>query len=339
MSNRTIDFFSSFGMMLVGVGLVFWGTVRAAGIPERPPGAAAAAPRLALASPLVAEDKIIALPVSRPRPPQPAAAPEAAPLFTAAAAVVVDDATEAVLYQQDSGVVRPLASLTKLMAALVLDELPWSDSSTTVVMADDLDPNSHHLQRGERLTVKELWQVALAGSSNSAINALVRVSGLPEEQLVARMNEQARARGLLSLQFVEPTGLESGNIGSAQEAAQLLKLALSRPRIKQALAKPQVALSPVGGAPREAWNTNWLLTGWVPHHFGAGAVIGKTGYITDSGYNFAARIAPPGEHAVRVVVLGAPTNEERFTAARDLAAWALENFVWPDAPARPAMKP
>jgi D-alanyl-D-alanine carboxypeptidase len=77
-------------------------------------------------------------------------------------------------------------------------------------------------------------------------------------------------------------------------------------------------------------STDWLLTKWVPHNFPKDQVVGKTGYIKDSGYNFVAQITDTKKHTIRVVVLGASSNESRFSEARDVAEWAFANYIWPD---------
>ncbi len=250
--------------------------------------------------------------------------------LSAAAVMVADDATSAPLFEKNSGTSRPLASITKLMSALVLQSLPINWSSTTVITEDDVDSSSHHVNAGERFTLEDLWHVALVGSSNSAINALVAASGLTQEEFVAKMNSQAQEWRLRTLRFVEPTGLSSGNVGSAQDVSRLLGRALAVDKIYNTLQIGEYYAEPLGGkAKRRVWSTDWLLTNWVPSAFNKDSIVGKTGYTPESGYNFAVRLSGEKQHAVRVVVLGTNSNTARFSEARDLAEWALARYRWP----------
>jgi D-alanyl-D-alanine endopeptidase (penicillin-binding protein 7) len=243
--------------------------------------------------------------------------------------MVVDDQTNAVLFKKNPDEVRSLASITKLMSTLVLSELPLSMDSSTVITEDDYDPFSHHIEVGQTYTLDELWKIALVGSSNSAIRTLVRASGFNEADFALKMNEKAKALGLNTLRFVEPTGLDSRNMGTAPDVLRLLKFALKEDKISDALHLPEYYVTKAKKK-QHVWSTNWLLTNWVPNKFDKDVLVGKTGYIDLSGYNFVARIPGPKNHVLRVVVLGAATNEARFSEARDLAEWVFENYSWPD---------
>lgn len=337
MSKRRFDFLFSFGPIVAGVIFLFAGTVTVSFNSVRPPASAfsphaASQPAPGDASLAAAGGDIPAVfPVSRPTVPLPKEAIEFGGPLTAAAVAVVDDYTNTVLYQKNAGAARPLASITKLMSALVLSDLPMNWASTTVVQEDDLDSGSRQVAAGESYTLDDLWRVALIGSSNSAIHALVRASGVSAEQFVRKMNDKARALGLSSLHFVEPTGLDSQNVGNALDVARLLKAALKDDRIYRALQTGEYYATPLNKpARRRVWTTNWLLTNWVPNRFDKDLLVGKTGYIATSGYNFSVRITGERDHTIRVVVLGAASNEARFGEAKALAEWIFSHYVWPD---------
>jgi len=242
----------------------------------------------------------------------------------------VDDKTNTVLFKKNIEEIRPLASITKLMSALVLADLPIDWATTTVISEDDSDGSSHHLNVGEKFTLEDLWHVALIGSSNSAINTLVRSSGLSTAEFVARMNKKA-ADIDFSFHFVEPTGLNSGNVASALGVARLLKEALKVEKIYRTLQIGEYYAQPLGDPKsRRVWSTDWLLTNWIPSTFTPEEIVGKTGYIAESGYNFTVRLTDGHSHAVRAVILGSGTNESRFSEARDLAEWAFGHYLWPD---------
>lgn len=331
MSKKWREFFFSFGMMLAGLVLLFFGSVSFTHFPAQ--NLAAQLPLSVARAETGGGDIFPAnLPTSRPAVPLAKDDADFNLPLTAAAAVALDDQTNAILFTKNADEARPLASITKLMSALVLAELPLNWSSTTVVSADDTeDGSSHHINAGEEFALEELWQVGLIGSSNSAIHALVRQSGLTEEQFVGRMNEKAKALRLGTAHFEEPTGLSGKNIASALDAARLLKAALAVDKIFRALQVGEYYVKPLHAKKsRRVWATDWLLTKWIPSDYSADEIAGKTGYIADAGYNFAVRLRNDDNRSVRVVVLGATANEARFTEARDLASWAFNHYLWPD---------
>lgn len=270
-------------------------------------------------------------PVSRPVAPSIKEAREFGGALSAAAAVVLDDQTNAVLFQKNAEAVRPLASISKLMSALVLIDLPIKWDATITVAESDLDSSSHQISAGEVYTMEDLWHIALIGSSNSAIHALVRGSAIGSDLFVEKMNQKARTLGLASLHFAEPTGLDNRNVGNALDTARLLKAALKVDKIYHTLQIGEYYAHPIAtDIKRRVWTTNWLLTNWVPNRFDKSLLVGKTGYITSSGYNFSVRITSRENHAVRVVVFGAASNESRFTEAKALAEWAFSHYAWND---------
>ncbi|MSU74918.1 MAG: D-alanyl-D-alanine carboxypeptidase [Candidatus Magasanikbacteria bacterium] len=339
MSNKFSDFLSSFGLMILGVFLLLVGSVTFShATPARPLAAVAGIKMVASGTvPTIrlsessGGDNV--LPPSLPLHPEIPLATTNTPFeggLSAAAAIVVDDKTNAPLFELNSAVPRPLASITKLMTALVLQGLPINWASTTVVEQDDIDPGSHSVSAGERFTLEDLWHVALVGSSNSAINALVRASGLSEEAFVTKMNSQVEEWRLRTLHFVEPTGLSPQNVGSASDVVRLLQRALQNDKIYSALQIGEYYAHPIGSKQaRRVWSTDWLLNNWVPNNFDKENIVGKTGYIAESGYNFAVRLADDNHRAVRVVVLGTDSNTARFSEARDLAEWVLTHYRWP----------
>lgn len=327
MSPKFFNFLSSFGVMLAGVVLLFVGSVGFE-IKKNPqfltfPQSQARAQSGGDITPAV-------LPQSKPTLPLKKDSAIFNVTTTAAAILVLDDQTDTVLYEKNTNVVRSLASITKLMSALVLLDLPIDWATTTVVTVSDCDSSSHHINPGEKFTLGDLWKVALIGSSNSAINVLTRASSNTPESFVELMNIKARTLGLTSARFADPTGLDSRNLANAADIAQLLKVALGKEQILSALQTSEYYAQPIGKKLRRIWSTNWLLTHWIPSDYDKVKIAGKTGYIYDSDYNFAVRLADKNNHGVRVVVLGSASNETRFTEARDLADWVFTHYLWPD---------
>lgn len=251
---------------------------------------------------------------------------------TAASAVVVDTKTKTILFSKNSGEARPLASITKLMTAMVLLDLPINWASTAVITDADV-AGDHLVNAGEEFTLEDLWQVALIGSSNTSINALVRSTGITSSQFVSLMNVKAKELRLFSARFDEPTGLSDKNMANALDTAKLLIDALKFDKIYTTVQTGEYYAHPLNGnKPRRIWTTNWLLTNWIPNNFKVENIAGKTGYIDDSGYNFAVNISSEKKHTITVVVFGAATNEDRFSEARDLAQWTFAHYLWPEDP-------
>lgn len=328
MLSKFTDFLSSIGMMLAGVFLLFFSTVY---FGVHSDVSFAQLPTSGKRTPVGGDVVVENLPASRPSVPlkkTPAEATFSIPL-TAASVVVMDSKTKTILYNKNASDIRPLASITKLASAMVLLDLPIKWSASTVITEADIE-GDHHVEVGEKFTLEDLWQVGLVGSSNSAINALVRNSGVTEEEFVKLMNEKAKDLRLGSARFFEPTGLSEKNMSTALDAAKLLIDALKFDKIYTTVQIPEYYAHPFGGKARRIWTTNWLLTNWVPNDFKAENIAGKTGYIDDSGYNFAVSLTGRNKHAITVVVLGATSNEARFSEARDVANWVFDNYAWPD---------
>lgn len=328
-SEKIKNFFFSYGLITLGVFFLFTSSVSFTSpnknIIRFPPAGA----RPPLGGDTVPE----ILPPSRPVVPLAAGAGEYAGQFTASTVLAVDDGTGTVLFQKNSDAVRPLASITKLMTAVVLLDLPFNWQATTTIVKEDNEVDSHFINEGEIFRLDDLWHVALIGSSNGAISALVRNSGLTAEEFVKRMNLQAFELGLRTARFTEPTGLDDGNVASAEDITKLLKAALRFDKIYKTLQIGEYYARPLNkNKPRRVWSTDWLLTKWIPSDFKAEDIAGKTGYISSSLYNFAVRLADSQNHAIRVVILGAASNEARFMEARDLAKWVFGHYVWPDEP-------
>ncbi|MDO8499792.1 MAG: serine hydrolase [bacterium] len=329
--QKLLDWFSSYGLMVLGVILIFSATVsfKTGHYPVLKFSEIVVGASNSRMSVVGGDTEIKTLPVSHPIIPLAKDGSEFTGKLSAQAALVLDDSTDTVLYNFNSEIPRPLASITKLMSMLVLSDLPIRWASTTVVLEDDCDSSSHHIVPGEKYTLDDLWHIALIGSSNSAVRVLVRASGLTQESFVALMNKKAAALGLTSAKFTDPTGLDAGNMANALDTAKLLRESLKNKKIAEATRIGEYYARPLDSKkPKRIWSTDWLLTNWIPNKFAKDCIAGKTGYIVDSGYNFAVWLKDDAGHTVRVVILGANSNESRFSEARDLAMWAFEHYSW-----------
>ncbi len=141
------------------------------------------------------------------------------------AVLVLDPKTQRVLYQKNAHAVMPIASLTKLMTALVvLDARQDMQEMLTVTQADvdRLKYSSSRLRVGTRLSRSAMLHLALMSSENRAASALGRNYPGGTGKFVEAMNARARALGMRSTRYVEPTGLSSANVSSPEDLARLV---------------------------------------------------------------------------------------------------------------------
>ncbi|MEK7680439.1 MAG: serine hydrolase [Patescibacteria group bacterium] len=327
MREKLFDFIFSFGMMLAGVLLLFLSPISFNAKKEFRGIFPASGARAEIGG-----DLSLIFPPSKPAVPfLKSGNISAPPNLSAISAIAIDGNTKSILFEKNINEVRSLASITKLMTAMALLDLPIDWSSTAKVGESDFDGSDHHINVGEVYSLNDLWHIALVGSSNTAMNLLVRSSGLSEEHFVELMNRKAKELRLFSARFSEPTGLSAKNMANAIDAAKLLRDALRFDKIFTTLQIGEYFAKPIGTSKsKQVWSTNWLLTNWVPNNFKVEDIAGKTGFINDSKYNFAVSLTNKDKRQIIVVVMGANSNEERFSEARDVAEWAFENYIWPD---------
>jgi D-alanyl-D-alanine endopeptidase (penicillin-binding protein 7) len=223
-------------------------------------------------------------------------------------AILIDPSTGEVLFAKNSDRSVPIASLTKLMTALVfLEQKPALDGEVEVTLVELKGGGHTQLRRGERVALGDLLHMSLMSSDNVATRVLARESGLGADEFIARMNRKAVELGLTSSRFVEFTGLDERNVSSASDIARLLHAAANDPLIQEITTTRQYQFA-TGRRVHAIYNTNRLLYGRYE------VMGGKTGFILEAGYCFATWIRTQGRDLI-AVVLGAPTNATRFADA------------------------
>jgi len=195
-------------------------------------------------------------------------------------ALVLDQDTNEVLFSKNPQAVLPIASLTKLMTALVVTEAALPADEVLTVTDDDVDTekgSGSRLRVGTRLARGEMLHLALMSSENRAAHALGRQYPGGLTAFVAAMNAKAQLLGMADTHYVEPTGLSSQNQSSARDLATLVKAAYSHPIIRELSTSPEYSVE-VGTRQLQFHNTNRLVTNpdW---NIG----LQKTGYITEAG--------------------------------------------------------
>jgi serine-type D-Ala-D-Ala endopeptidase (penicillin-binding protein 7) len=246
--------------------------------------------------------------------------------ITARAGIVIDEMSGQVLWQKNSDVVLPIASLTKLTTALVfLDTQP--DFSREIVMdkSDQTDPDGSLLtvKPGESLTVGDLFNSSLIGSANNATKAMVRSTGLSETDFVQRMNAKVQQLGLTQTTFHEVTGLDPSNTSTVVDYSRLASFAFRNSIIRETLNKKEYTFSTINTKKsHRIKNTDLLLSDAELHLVGA-----KTGYLDEAGYTFAAQSEVNG-HTITVVLFKSETSQTRFNETKALIQWVGTVFTW-----------
>ncbi|PKM89107.1 hypothetical protein CVU83_00600 [Candidatus Falkowbacteria bacterium HGW-Falkowbacteria-2] len=250
-----------------------------------------------------------------------------APSVSAKSAAVLTDDGHVWLEVKSGERQQPIASITKLMTALVfLDKNPGWEKTYTISRADLVDGGKVNLFVGDTVTIKDLFNSSLVASDNGATLALARSTGLSDDEFIVAMNIKAKALGLMQSSFADPIGLNNDNLSNAKDVARLAKAALDQPDIAAAVGKPSYEFITVKGRTKKLESTDWLLE--TDSVSGMQAVGGKTGYTDSAGYCFVGRFRDVSGRSVIVVVLDSGGKNERFQQARSLASWAFNYCQW-----------
>lgn len=202
------------------------------------------------------------------------------PVLKSSAAFVVDADTHEVLVNKNDAEVLPIASLTKLMTALVINDAQLPMDEVIQIHNDDVDRlkgSSSRLAVGTKLTRAEALQLALMSSENRAAHALGRTWPMGMDDFVHQMNLKAKLLGMTDSRFVEPTGLSSSNRSSARDLATLVHVASDRPMIRELSVADGYSVKS-GRRQVDFRNTNYLVrqSSWD-------ITLQKTGYIAEAG--------------------------------------------------------
>jgi D-alanyl-D-alanine endopeptidase (penicillin-binding protein 7) len=232
-------------------------------------------------------------------------------------ALVIDPQSGQVLFSKNSDAVLPIASITKLMTAMVVLESGQPlDEELTVTQADvDTEKGSRsRLGIGTRLTRGEMLHLALMSSENRAANALGRHHPGGLATFVAAMNTTAQGLGMAATRYVEPTGLSSANQSTAADLALLVKAASDVPLMRE-LSTAQEAAMAVGSRHLQFRNTNALI-----RHPDWDISLQKTGYISEAGRCVVMQARLAGRQLI-MVLLDSAGAVSRMGDAERLRSW------------------
>jgi len=197
-----------------------------------------------------------------------------------ASALVLDLSTGQALIEKQAGAVVPIASITKLMTAMVLLDAHLDPQEVITITQDDMDSLRHSRSRlpvGTRLPREQALLLALLASENRAAHALGRTfpGGLPA--FVMGMNAKAKELGLTGSRFEDPTGLSSSNVATAWDLARILQAAYRYPEIRDFSTRHETTIQ-AGRRSIQFPNTNALVRN---PRWSIG--LSKTGYIEEAG--------------------------------------------------------
>lgn len=247
----------------------------------------------------------------------PATATAPVPPVEGSAYVVVNATTGEVLAARNARERLPVASITKLMTALVtLERADPEDVVTVAGGAAAAGESTANLVPGERLTVRDLLEAALIQSANDAAVALAVHVGGSEAGFVRLMNRKARELGLRDTRFANPHGLDApGHYSSARDVTALARTAMRNPVIRQIVRTSQAEIA--GGRALETWND---LLSTFPGLIGV-----KTGHTSGAGWSQVAAARRPG-FVVYATLLGGSTRAGRNTDLAELLAWGISQY-------------
>ncbi len=232
-------------------------------------------------------------------------------------ALVADAQTGQVLYEKNGGVVLPIASITKLMTAMVVLDSKANLQAGLEVTEDDRDQERNSRSRlpmGSRLTRLELLNLALMSSENRAASALGRHHPGGGSAFVQEMNAKAKALGLTDTAFTESTGLSSANVSTARDLAKMVQGAARYPLIRELSTAAELTVD-TGIRQITFRNTNRLVgaESW-------GVQLQKTGYISEAGQCLV-MMARWAERPVIMVFLDSSGRHSRLGDAQRVREW------------------
>ena len=240
-------------------------------------------------------------------------------------ALVLDADTGEIVVDKNSDAVTPIASITKLMTAMVILDRALDLEQRIVLSRDDNDSlkGSHsRLRPGNVLTRGELLLIALMASENRAAAALGRTYPGGMEPFIAAMNAKAAALDMNDSRFVDPTGLSPHNVSSARDLVKLVRAAHDYSAIREFSTQSRATVRvSEKGRPLSFVNTNGLVRG---HRWEVG--LSKTGYISEAGRCLVMHVRLASKDLI-VVLLDSWGRQSRIGDAQRIKKWVETNAI------------
>ena len=243
------------------------------------------------------------------------------PDINAKAAIVYDVNSSRYLYSKGIEEKLPVASLTKVLTAIItVEKLNFQDIVTIPKEAVRVDGERQDLYLGEQITIGDLLKMMLIKSSNDAAYALAFYGNTRGIDYIAEMNAKATNFGMDSSHFKDVAGLNDEAYSSAQDMVKLVKQALNYPILWTIMSQQTVDIKSVNGINHHVETTNQLFNQI------SGIVGGKTGFTDDAMGCMILVVEVPGENDMIIsIVLG---SNERFIDTKKLIDWTRQAYKW-----------
>lgn len=246
-------------------------------------------------------------------------------LLASAKALVINQLTGETIFAKNTSQSTPIASVTKLMTAMVMLDAHLPMDELLIIADEDVDylKGTHsRLSVGTSLTRGEFLQLALMASENRAAAALARNYPGGINVFIAAMNQKANLLGMKSTHFFDATGLDSNNVSTAEDLVRMVNAAYHYPEIRQVTTTASQSITSYGrGNQLNFVNTNALVRGsdWV-------IGLSKTGFINEAGRCLVMQAEISGQPMI-IVLLDSVGKLTRIADANRIRKWIEHNDV------------
>lgn len=247
------------------------------------------------------------------------------PKINASAAILIYAPNKYPLYSLNGSEPVPIASITKVMTAVVaLDIYKLDDILTIDDESPKAIPSKIYLKPGEKIKLEDLLYGLLMNSGNDAAKAIAR-GKTSEEKFITLMNEKAKELNLNDTHFKDTAGLDDSGYSSARDVAILFTYALDNPTFQKIVATSEKEISSTDGTiSHKLENSDRLITGEIPVE---GVIGGKTGYTPDAGHTLVTGAKRDGHTLVSVILkTKADTPSASAEETKKLLLWGFASF-------------
>ena len=252
--------------------------------------------------------------------PQPKAKPDFKKFNTMASQALIYDTDSGVkLLEKDIDTPKPIASLTKLMTALIImeDHKPSEIVTVGKLPILGLEDQKMGLVEGEEIEVGELLKALLIYSANDAANALAIYDSESIENFSIKMNDKATQWGLTKTKFEDPSGLSPNNTSSANDLLKIASILSVNDTFKNITSTAYTKVSNLSGKSYDITTTNKIL--------GLGGVVGmKTGFTLEAGQCLITAAQRNGRRIITIVL----NSPDRFQESKNMVEWSFKNYIW-----------
>jgi D-alanyl-D-alanine endopeptidase (penicillin-binding protein 7) len=233
-------------------------------------------------------------------------------------ALVLDQANSEVLFEKNSNIALPIASITKMMTGLVVVEAKQDMDEVLTVTDEDVDRekfSSSRLRVGTQMSRASMLHIALMSSENRAASALGRNYPGGKPAFVEAMNAKARELGMTDTHYVDSSGLSKMNVASARDLAKLAMAAYQQPMLRQFSTDPKATVELSNGRPMQFGTTNHLVASpdWA-------IGLQKTGFINEAGRCLLMQAVIEGRSVI-MVFLDSKGKQSRTADAGRMRKW------------------